>query len=74
MEVTCPKCGAKIDAVITDVSPHKFRWGSNDLQTLAGKCQEWLDPANAAAAARLSCSAMESAVVSALARKVLRAT
>ena len=73
MKVTCPKCGATIDAIITGPGHDRFRWGTNDLPNIIDQCHEWLDPANAEAKARLSCSTMDAAVVDALASTSLRA-
>jgi hypothetical protein len=68
MRVTCPKCLGVIDVVVTERSLSKLRWGSNDLETLASKCLEWQDPANAEAKDRLSCSTLDSEVVRAMAQ------
>jgi hypothetical protein len=73
MKVTCPKCCASIRAVVTAVGPDRFRWGTNDLPSLIGKCLAWRDPVNAEAANRMSCSTIEAAVIDALAPKDLRA-
>jgi hypothetical protein len=73
MKVTCPKCGPTIYAIITGPGHDRFRWGTNDLPNIIDQCHEWLDPANAAAKARLSRSMMDAAVVEALAPASLRA-
>lgn len=61
MQVTCPRCRATIEITVSLIGIDRYRWGTNEMETVEATCEEWKNTANAAERGK-HCSALEAAV------------